>query len=70
MVKAVYKANCWENRKTSLVKMGLGGIGIVITGIILLASGRLFWYIAGAAIIAFLWGFINFLSANGWEVEA
>jgi hypothetical protein len=69
IVTAIYKDNLSTNRKSSLGILIGGGIGTAIFVGILLGTGRLFILWLPLCALAFLWGFVKFIMASGYEVD-
>ncbi len=69
MVISIYKENLSINRKSSLGILIGGGIGTAICGAILIGTGRLLYIWLPLCAIAFLWGFVKFTMASGYEVD-
>jgi hypothetical protein len=69
MVVSIYKENLSINRKSSLGVLIGGGIGTAILSAIWIGTGRLFILWLPICAIAFLWGFVKFIMASGYEVD-
>lgn len=69
IVRAVFKQNLWDNRKTSLgmaVVSGLIAAGLIVVWI---TTDRLFYIWLPISLLAMLWGIIKCLTATGYEIE-
>jgi hypothetical protein len=70
LVRAVYKQNRTENRKTSLIAMLGSGAVVVFLLAVLVTTGRLFYVWLPLAALAFLWATVKFCTATGYQIEA
>ena len=69
MVVSIYKENLSINRKSSLGILIGGGIGTALLGGLWIGTGRLQILWLPLCAIAFLWGFVKFIMASGYEVD-
>ncbi len=68
MVDTVFGDIQSHNRRASIGKIIMSGLGLLVFGGIFIFTGHLFFIILPLAGVGFLWGIITFLTASGYEL--